>query len=166
MPKNISLIQNTFFQAKWGTWRNSWRSWSGSQTWHHTPWIWGQLQMTVQTWCQLFQVRQEEGEGGERYFVNMFTGLAWYILPPFVVFHAFLKFSFIVFGRCILFIISLFYLVHFHQNLTPSFQVHCKGSKWPCVLLWGKWKRVLLEPSERGPFHSSERSFSCFCTSS
>ena len=24
------------------------------------------------------QVRQEEGEGGERYYVNMFTGLAWY----------------------------------------------------------------------------------------
>ena len=24
-----------------------------------------------------FQIRQEEGEGGERYFVNMFTGLAW-----------------------------------------------------------------------------------------
>jgi len=25
-----------------------------------------------------YEVRQEEGEGGERYFVNMFTGLAWY----------------------------------------------------------------------------------------
>ena len=25
--------------------------------------------------------------------------------------------------------------ISFHQNLTSYFQVHCKGSKWPCVLL-------------------------------
>ena len=36
--------------------------------------------------CHYLQVRQEEGEGGERYFVNMFTGLAWYVCILLIMF--------------------------------------------------------------------------------
>ena len=71
---------NTYLQAKWSTWGDSGRSQSGSQTRHHTSWIWGRIfcdQSTRQKLTSNFQIRQEEGEGGERYFVNMFTGLAW-----------------------------------------------------------------------------------------
>ena len=77
--------------------------------------------MTLQTVDQIvpssshyLQVRQEEGEGGERYFVNMFTGLAWYIFLSVVVFLVFvLLFYYLFVSLCIVLrSVSLFCMGH------------------------------------------------------